>query len=53
MKWEQPLDVDERFEVLATVCPRCGQFIVPENTNWVYRARFYCSEGCCRKAAER
>ena len=32
-------------------CPKCGGW-VPEETVWVFQAKFYCSESCAREAAK-
>ena len=43
---------DEKLEVLAGRCPRCGAPILPWEDTWIWKGKIYCSQKCCRRAAE-
>ena len=38
-------------KVIDPPCPVCSEPMDVENIVWVWNAKFYCSEKCCRQAA--
>lgn len=49
-------DVDSVFESLdleprTVYCPTCANEVDTANACWIWNGHFYCSEACCRRAA--